>query len=86
AICGGVLLFRRSRRDLTIVIAPIVATALSAAVTFGSTRYRALAEPSIAVLAAVGAFLIVEYVVRVRRRNSTRNRTLDTPRVPEGHI
>ncbi|MGH9080413.1 MAG: ArnT family glycosyltransferase [Acidimicrobiales bacterium] len=86
AISGGVLLFRRSRRDLVIVIAPIVATALSAAVTFGSTRYRALAEPSIAVLAAVGAFLIVKYVVRVGRRSPTQDRTLHTPRIPEEHI
>jgi hypothetical protein len=69
AICGTVLLYRRSRRRVVIVIAPIVATALTATVTFGSTRYRALSEPSIAVLAAIGAVLLVDLLLQ-RRRDS----------------
>ena len=69
AVCGTVLLYRRSRRQLVILIAPIVATALTAAVTFGSTRYRALSEPSIAPLAAVGAVLLVQLILQ-RRRSS----------------
>ncbi len=68
AAYGGIALYRRARRDLLIVLGPIAATGITAALTFGSTRYRALAEPSIALLAAVGAVVIVEYLRRVRSR------------------
>ena len=68
AVCGGIALYRRERRDLVIVLAPIVATGVTAALTFGSTRYRSLAEPSIALLAAVGVVLIAERLLRERRR------------------
>jgi hypothetical protein len=67
-IGGGIVLYRRSRRDFVVVAAPIVAVALSAALTFGSTRYRALAEPSDAVLAAIGALFVIERITRVRWR------------------
>jgi hypothetical protein len=77
AICGTVLLYRRSRRQLLIVIAPIVATALTASVTFGSTRYRALAEPSIAVLAAAGAVLLVGLFLERRRESAPEDISLD---------
>ena len=71
AFLGAVDLYRRRRRDLVILLAPIVATGLMAALTFGSTRYRSLAEPSIALLAAVGTVVLVEQVQRVRRRRAT---------------
>jgi 4-amino-4-deoxy-L-arabinose transferase-like glycosyltransferase len=67
-IGGGIVLYRRSRRDLVIVAAPIVAAALNAALTYGSTRYRASAEPSDAVLAAIGALFVIERLTRVRWR------------------
>ena len=70
-IFGGIVLFRRARRYLVIVLAPIVATGITAALTFGSTRYRALAEPSIALLAAVGVVVLVEHLLRTRRRRAT---------------
>ena len=41
------------RRDRWILLAPIVMTVLVAAVTYGTTRFRFAAEPSVCVLAAV---------------------------------
>jgi hypothetical protein len=64
AIFGGVVLYRRRRFHFLIVLAPIVATALNAALTFGSTRYRALAEPSIALLAAIAIAVLLKLVMR----------------------
>ncbi len=60
AIFGGVILYRRRRSHFVIVLVPIVAAALNAALAFGSTRYRAVAEPSIALLAAIGIVVLVE--------------------------
>jgi O-antigen ligase len=55
AVAGGVAL--RRRRDMPIY--PLVAVAsivlISAALTFGQTRYRAPAEPVVVLLAAVAA-------------------------------
>jgi 4-amino-4-deoxy-L-arabinose transferase-like glycosyltransferase len=65
-VVGGIVLYRCSRRDFVVVAAPIVAAALSAALTFGSTRYRAVAEPSDAVLAAIGALFVIERLTHVR--------------------
>jgi 4-amino-4-deoxy-L-arabinose transferase-like glycosyltransferase len=82
-IGGGIVLYRRSRRDLVVVAAPIVAAALNAALTYGSTRYRAVAEPSDAVLAAIGALFVFERI----RRASWRSPRLNSAKVgdaPEG--
>jgi Dolichyl-phosphate-mannose-protein mannosyltransferase len=64
AIVGGVILYRRHRLAFLIVLAPIVAAALNAALAFGSTRYRAVAEPSIALLAAVAIVVLAELLRR----------------------
>jgi hypothetical protein len=53
-LVGGVVLARQSRRRLTIMAVPIVVVALNVAITYGSTRFRIAAEPTLAVLAAVG--------------------------------
>jgi hypothetical protein len=53
-LVGGVVLARQSRRRLTIMVVPIVVVALNVAITYGSTRFRIAAEPTLAVLAAVG--------------------------------
>ena len=74
-IGGGIVLYLRSRRDLVVVAAPIVAAALTAALTFGSTRYRAVAEPSDALLAAIGAVFVIERLTRVRWRAPRLNST-----------
>jgi hypothetical protein len=51
-------------------LAPAVAVTIGVAVTYGQTRFRAAAEPSLAVLAAVGLTVLagdVAHVVRERR-------------------
>ena len=53
-IVGAVLLARRSPQRFLLVMVPIVVTVLTVALVYGSTRMRALAEPSLAVLAAAG--------------------------------
>ena len=53
-LVGAVVLARTSWRQLTIVAVPIVVVAIDVAITYGSTRFRVAAEPSLAVLAAGG--------------------------------
>ncbi len=55
ALLGAVRLGLRSRRRLLVLLIPIAVVALNAAVFYGSTRLRVAAEPSIDVLAAIGA-------------------------------
>jgi hypothetical protein len=55
ALLGAVVLGRRSRRRLLVMLIPVVVVAINAAVFYGSTRLRVAAEPSIDVLAAIGA-------------------------------
>ena len=81
AIGGGAVLFGRSRRALFIVFSPILVAAVTAAATFGSTRYRAVAEPSLAVLAAI---FTVWLVTRLIAPKATAASTADDP-VPNAH-
>jgi 4-amino-4-deoxy-L-arabinose transferase-like glycosyltransferase len=53
AIAGGIVLGKRSRRRLVVIVAPVVVAALSAALFYGSTRLRVVAEPSLYLLAAI---------------------------------
>jgi 4-amino-4-deoxy-L-arabinose transferase-like glycosyltransferase len=54
AIGGSVVLWRRRRRfDLWVLVAPAIAVTIGSALTYGQTRFRVGAEPSLAVLAAV---------------------------------
>ncbi len=55
AVLGAVLLGTRSRRRLLVMLIPVVVVAINAAAFYGSTRLRVAAEPSIDVLAAIGA-------------------------------
>ena len=72
AVAGGVLLFRRRRRrELWVLSVPAIAVTISAIVTYGQTRFRAAAEPSLAILAAVA---IVAAVGALRRSRSDGNR------------
>jgi hypothetical protein len=68
AIAGAVDLWRRRRRVLLWVLAvpPIIVT-LNTVVTYGQTRFRAGAEPSLALLAAVGVVWLASWV-RTRGR------------------
>ena len=60
AIAGALELWRRrARAALWIVVVPAIIVTLNTMVTYGITRFRAGAEPSLAVLAAVGAVALV---------------------------
>jgi 4-amino-4-deoxy-L-arabinose transferase-like glycosyltransferase len=66
AIGGGLVLWRRRRRAaLWVLCTPIAVVTIGAVITYGQTRFRAPAEPSLAVLAAVG---IVALIDRLRAR------------------
>jgi 4-amino-4-deoxy-L-arabinose transferase-like glycosyltransferase len=55
AAIGGVVALwrRRSLRDLAVLLAPAIAVTIGVASTYGQVRFRAVAEPSLVVLAAV---------------------------------
>jgi 4-amino-4-deoxy-L-arabinose transferase-like glycosyltransferase len=54
AIIGSVVLWRRRRRaELWILLVPAIVVTVGSALTYGQTRFRAAAEPSLAILAAV---------------------------------
>jgi 4-amino-4-deoxy-L-arabinose transferase-like glycosyltransferase len=59
---GGVvtLVRRRGGRDLWMLVVPAISVTLFAAATYGQTRLRATAEPSIVLLAAIGAAALAE--------------------------
>jgi hypothetical protein len=66
SIGGAVVLWRRrARAALWVLVVPAIIVTLNTIVAYGLTRFRAGAEPSLALLAAVGA---VELVGVVRRR------------------
>jgi 4-amino-4-deoxy-L-arabinose transferase-like glycosyltransferase len=69
---GGVLaLWRRRARDaLWVLIVPAIIVTLNTIATYGGTRFRAGAEPSLALLAAVGAVAITRHA-----RTQTQART-----------
>ena len=67
AVAGGVILFRRRRRrELWVLSVPAIAVTISAVVTYGQTRFRAAAEPSLAILAAVAIVAVVDALRRSR--------------------
>ncbi|HEX7165783.1 MAG TPA: glycosyltransferase family 39 protein [Acidimicrobiales bacterium] len=61
---AGAVVARRDRERLFVLAAPCVAVTLTAAATYGNARFRAGAEPALAVLAAVA---LVMAAARVRR-------------------
>jgi hypothetical protein len=62
AIAGSVVLFRRrARQALWIVCVPIVTITVIAALTTGAVRLRAVAEPSLVILAAVAVGAALDY-------------------------
>ncbi|HTK14854.1 MAG TPA: glycosyltransferase family 39 protein [Acidimicrobiia bacterium] len=62
AIAGAVVLWRRRRRvALWVLCAPAVVVTIGAVVTYGQTRFRAPAEPTLALLAAVGIVAVVDH-------------------------
>jgi 4-amino-4-deoxy-L-arabinose transferase-like glycosyltransferase len=73
---AGAIALRRRRLPLSPLLAPVVLVTVSAVITFGHARYRAPAEVSLCILAAVGATTILD---RLRRRGSHRDRTQPAP-------
>ncbi len=65
ALVGGWFLARRRAGRLWPLLVPAVASTIGVAVTYGQTRFRAAAEPSIVLLAAVA---VVAVIARVRSR------------------
>lgn len=66
AIAGALELWRRrARAALWIIVVPAIIVTLNTVATYGIPRFRAGAEPSLAVLAAVGAVAVAS---RVRAR------------------
>ncbi len=75
AIGGFVMMWKqRARRALWVLIAPAIAVTVGVTVTYGQTRFRAAAEPSLAILAAAAA---VGYgprlLSRIRRTSEERS-------------
>ncbi|HEV7526503.1 MAG TPA: glycosyltransferase family 39 protein [Acidimicrobiia bacterium] len=68
AIAGAwVLVRRRARAALWVLLVPAIIVTINTVITYGLPRFRAGAEPALAVLAAVGAVALAD---RVRRRRS----------------
>jgi asparagine N-glycosylation enzyme membrane subunit Stt3 len=65
AIAGAVVLWRRrARAVLWALLVPSIIVTINTVVTYGQTRFRAGAEPALALLAAFGA---VALYTRLRR-------------------
>ena len=63
AIAGVVVLARRrARAALWVLLVPVIIVTLNTVVTYGQTRFRAGAEPSLALLAAVGVVAFVRWL------------------------
>lgn len=71
---GGAVTLRRQRTPILPVVAPIVIVTVTAALTLGSPRYRAPAEASIVVLAAVA----LDALLVASRRTSDGAEAIDT--------
>lgn len=74
AVVGGRLLWVRGRRSAVLILcAPIVTSLVAVALTFGNTRYRAIAEPSMAIFVAVSGLALFDHVRRrqLRSRGTT---------------
>jgi hypothetical protein len=62
AIAGIVVLWRRRQRwNCWVLLVPAIAVTIGSALTYGQTRFRAAAEPSLAVLAAVALIAAIRW-------------------------
>jgi len=77
AIAGGIAMWRRhARRALWVLLVPAIALTVGVAATYGQTRFRAAAEPSLAILAAVGVLVLVPYLARLWRSTAVESGTV----------
>ncbi|HKA93934.1 MAG TPA: glycosyltransferase family 39 protein [Acidimicrobiia bacterium] len=67
AVAGWVVMRRRGRRSWPLLVPALIVTVASA-VTYGQTRFRAPAEPSLVVLAAVAVAAVVSHDWPARRK------------------
>jgi len=77
AIVGALLLARRRERALAVLLVPIALALLVAAATYGSTRFRFVAEPALVVLGAVTVDVLLG-ALRARRRPASATATSDS--------
>jgi 4-amino-4-deoxy-L-arabinose transferase-like glycosyltransferase len=65
ALAGAVVMCRRrARRALWVLLVPAISLTVGVAITYGQTRFRAAAEPSLAILAAVGVLVVFPWIAR----------------------
>lgn len=67
AVAGAVSLWRRRRAQAMIVLVPLVTVLITVVMTFGNTRYRAIAEPTFALFGAASMVATASWVRRVWR-------------------
>lgn len=82
AIVGALLLRRRRERALLVLLAPIVLVLLVAIATYGSTRFRFAAEPSLVVLGAVSVDTLWA-ALRARRSPASATATSVSPGISQ---
>jgi 4-amino-4-deoxy-L-arabinose transferase-like glycosyltransferase len=75
AIAGCIVLGRQSRRRVVVIVAPVVVAALNAAVFYGTTRLRVVAEPSLLLFASIA--LVSTFHWLARRVHSRREQTTE---------
>jgi len=82
ALVGALALWRRV--PLLPLLAPLLVATLVAALTFGFSRYRLVAEPSLVVLAAAGADRLWRFRRRLEPREPQPNQVVEHPQgVPD---
>ena len=81
AIAGGVVL-RRRRRAVYPLLAPIIVVLVTTALFYAATRFRAAAEPSLCLLAAVGVVTLGDRVRTAVRGSAPPSSTVSDPRDP----
>jgi hypothetical protein len=65
AIAGAIAMWRRhARRALWVLLVPAISVTIGVAATYGQTRFRAAAEPSLAILAGVGVLTLFPRLAR----------------------
>jgi 4-amino-4-deoxy-L-arabinose transferase-like glycosyltransferase len=79
AMAGAIVIARRARRGLWVLLVPAIASTVGAAITYGQTRFRAAAEPSVVILAAAA---VVVLVTLLRKPSGSANVELGTERRP----
>jgi 4-amino-4-deoxy-L-arabinose transferase-like glycosyltransferase len=85
AVAGAVLLWRRHRRtELWVLAVPVITVTAGSAISYGQTRFRAAAEPSLAVLAAIALTALIPALQRVSARARTRGAPPQSARRPRG--